>query len=92
MADAIGRQWENNRNGGWLEFDGDFLLMPNIERGKLSRQQTPNSVMGGIAKRTEYHESTHVRAHRSTHTNESTQEGTHLREQTYERTHFRAHI
>ena len=66
MADAIGRQWENNRNGGWLEFDGDFLVMPNIERGKLSRQQTPNSVMGGIAKRTEYHESTHVRAH--THT------------------------
>ena len=66
MADAIGRQWENNRNGGWLEFDGDFLVMPNIERGKLSRQQTP-SVMGGIAKRTEYHESTHVRA-RGAHT------------------------
>ena len=47
-----------------------------------------NSVVGGSGKRTQYHESTHMRAHIE-HTYESTNSA-HIWEHTYESTHVRA--
>ena len=61
---------------------------------QLSRQETPNSVVGGIGKRTQYHESTHTRAHRRAHVWEHIGASIweHIGEHTYENTHMRAHI
>ena len=53
----------------------------------LSRPETPNSVVGGIGKRTRYHESTHMRAHTWEHTHRSIHMRAHMKAHRWEHTY-----
>ena len=46
-----------------LQGDIQHIVLANPKKQALSRQETPNSVVGGSGTRTQHQESTHMRAH-----------------------------